>query len=86
MDINDVGRKYIQYKPRRPKCPIVYNKLFKETPKSHLIKNPLYNYPVANNIQHIEKQWQNSLYNSDKNFVSSLTDMMDEFDNEYVFQ
>lgn len=86
MDIDDVGRKYMQYKPRRPKCPITFGKLFKEPPKAHLIKNPLYNYPISENIQHIEKNWQKDIFANDKDYVKSLADMMDEMDNAYVFQ
>jgi hypothetical protein len=84
MDIDDVGRKYMQYKPRRPKCPIIYNKLFNEVPKSHLIVNPLYNYPIPENMKQMESNWQHTLFDRDKNFVKSITDMMDEMDNAYV--
>jgi hypothetical protein len=84
MNINDVGRKYLQYKPRRPKCPIIYNKLFPEPPKSHLIQNPLYNYPVETPIKDIEKQWTQTLYSKNTDFVKGLTDMMEEYDNAYI--
>lgn len=84
MDIDDVGRKYLQYKPRRPKCPIMYNKLTNEVPRSHLIVNPLYNYPTSPEMKKMKSKWQQSLFNNDKEIVKSFTDMMDEYDNAFV--
>lgn len=84
MDIDDVGRKYLQYKPRRPKCPIMFKKYTPDN-KPHLIENPLYNYPVSNNIQNIEKQWMNTFVDKNESFVKNLYDMMDEYDSATTF-
>jgi hypothetical protein len=82
---DDLGRKYLEYKPRRPKCPIKFNKLFPENNPSHLIKNPLYEKPISQTIQNIEKQWMGPFEQKNKDFVKNFIDMMDEYDNYYVY-
>lgn len=84
-NIDDLGRKYMQYKPRRPKCPIIFNKLSPEYPSSHLIHNPLYNYPINNNIKNIEKNLMSKIVDTKYYFVKNFQDMMDRLDSAKTY-
>lgn len=85
IDIDEMGRKYLQYKPRRPKCPIVFNQLFPHgTNKPYLIHNPLYSYPINSDIRNSEKKWFSQLETGNKNMVKNIRYMMDEYDSAYI--
>lgn len=84
IDVDDIERKYIQYKPRRPKCPIVFNHLFPHGKSPyHLIHNPLYSYPIDSSIQNIENKWMNKVVVDNKNIVNNIKYMMDDYTNAY---
>lgn len=82
---DDIGRKYLQYKPRRPKCPIIFEKLTPQHPIPHLIQNPLYNYPTTDNMKYIEQQWMGNIIDNNYKFVKNINDMMDEYDNAKIW-
>ena len=82
---DEITRKYLQYKPRRPKCPIVFNKLYpSEQNNEHLFKNPLYNYPIDENLREMDFQWITKSTTQHKQVVKNLITMMKEMDETYV--
>jgi hypothetical protein len=85
IDVTGIDRKYIQYKPRRPKCPIIFRNLFPHNlNKSHLISNPLYSYPITEETKKIENKWQQQLLINGKKYIKNIHYMMDEYDNAYI--
>jgi hypothetical protein len=83
---DEITRKYLQYKPRYPKCPIVFNNLYPFSQKNneHLFKNPLYNYPIDESLRETEFQIMTKSSNTHKQNVKNLINMMKEMDETHI--
>lgn len=76
---------YFQYKPRRPKCPIIWNTLFKhENVRRDLISNPLYNSPISEENKQNEKQWMKTLTNYHINTIKSMDYLLYQKDEPWI--
>jgi len=83
---DNITRKYLQYKPRYPKCPIVFNNLypFSQKNREHLFKNPLYSYPIDESLRETEFQIMTKSSNIHKQNVKNLINMMTEMDETHI--